>query len=144
MTEKLTTITWQDPNHIVRPSWVEATRIALKQDMQKYKKDESGKGSYHFGISVMKMARLVLIAEYLNEPKLAQEGRDWLKKEIEPWLSNTNSNKLYYDTTNGGIITDLSMPGAIENAINKRYDNHHHNYGYVVYAAAVLDRKSVV
>ena len=32
------------------------------------------------------------------------------------------------------------MPGVIENAINKRYDNHHHNYGYVVYAAAVLGK----
>ena len=62
MVEKLTMITWQDPNHIVRLSWIEATRTALKQDMQKYKKDQSGLGSYHFGISVMKMARLVLIA----------------------------------------------------------------------------------
>lgn len=48
---------------------------------------------------------------------------------------------LFYDTTYGGIIADLQVKDKVENSINKQYDNHHHEYGYLIYAAAVVAKK---
>ena len=88
----------------------------------------------------MRLARLALIADYLSEKQSGIDNRAAIKRLIEPWLDGTNSNKLLYDSVYGGIITDLHVKGKIENAINNRYDNHHHDYGYLLYAAAVVGK----
>ncbi len=95
---------------------------------------------YKFGLEVMRLARLVLIAEYLDEWEPAAEARTAIKRILEPWLNGSNSNPIVYDSVFGGLITDLNIPGLIENSYLWRYDNHHHVYGYLVYAAAVLGK----
>ncbi len=89
----------------------------------------------------MRLARLALIAEYLNEAGNATTARDAIKRLVEPWLNQTNENKLYHDSLNGGIVTDVGLTGLVENAINERYDNHHYDYGYMIYAIAVLGKE---
>lgn len=86
----------------------------------------------------MRLARLALIADYLNEKPSGVKAREAIKRLITPWLDNSNSNKLFYDPVYGGIITDIGEAHKVENSINSRYDNHHHEYGYLIYAAAVL------
>lgn len=91
----------------------------------------------------MRLARLALIADYLNEKSSGDKARAAIKRLIIPWLDSSNTNKLHYDTVYGGLITDLNVNDKVENAINGRYDNHHHQYGYQVYAAAVLAKEDV-
>ena len=142
MSEKLTTITWQDEVNVRRLVWKEGTRKALLEDT-KYFADPARQAEipvYKFGLQVMRLARLALIADFLNDKQSGVDNRAAIKRLIEPWLNNINSNKLLYDNIYGGIITDLHVDGKIENSINNRYDNHHHEYGYLIYAAAVLGK----
>lgn len=96
--------------------------------------------AYDFGIQAFRIARLVLIAEMLNEDTLAEQGRTWLRTNLVARLANGASNPLNYDQRFGGVITNLGITGNVNNGVNGLYDGHHYDYGYFVYAAAVLGK----
>ena len=64
-----------------------------------------------FGNQLSRLARLALIAEDLSDEDKKTKCIDAIKRMITPWLTGTNSNKLLYDTTWGGLITSDSLKG---------------------------------
>ena len=96
---------------------------------------------YDLGVQVNRLARLALIGDWLSDLECAEKARDAIKRLLIPWLENTNENLLYYDQVYGGIITDLEVSDWIESSVNSQYDIHHHEYGYLIYAAAVVGKE---
>ena len=64
---------------------------------------------YDLGVQVNRLARLALIGDWLSDSDCAEKARDAIKRLLEPWLDNSNENKLYYDQVYGGLITDLEV-----------------------------------
>ena len=85
-----------------------------------------------------KLARLSLIAEELGEDSLAQQFRDKLQPVLESWLDGTNPDTLLYDTTWGGLVSTNGLADQNADFGLGYYQDHHFQFGYHIYAAAVL------
>ena len=55
-----------------------------------------------------------------------------------PWLQGSNKNPLLYDTTWGGLVIQNGLSNPYVNFGNTYYNDHHFQYGYFAYAAAVI------
>ncbi len=55
-----------------------------------------------------------------------------------PWLKGTNANPLLYDTTWGGLVLQSGLSNPYANFGNTYYNDHHFQYGYLAYTAAVI------
>ena len=85
-----------------------------------------------------KIARLVLIADELNEEQISDTLVSKIKTVFELWFQSKNTDTLLYDQSWGGIITHdgLREPGV--DFGNAWYNDHHYHYGYLAYALSVV------
>ncbi|RHY35756.1 hypothetical protein DYB30_004439 [Aphanomyces astaci] len=93
---------------------------------------------YFFGKEIARQARLVLIADELNQgtTKLLDQLEDWLL----PWFVGKNFDFFVYDTVWGGVCSVKGLRGVfwMTDFGNGWYNDHHFHYGYFIYAAAVV------
>ncbi|KAJ1871693.1 hypothetical protein LPJ55_003701 [Coemansia sp. RSA 990] len=94
---------------------------------------------YFFGKGVAKVARLLQIAQEVEDSASAASLSARLVSLLKPWLvSQTNSDPLVYDKTWGGIVSTLGLSDPSMDFGQGRYNDHHFHYGYFLYAGAVL------
>ncbi|KAK1948091.1 putative endo-1 [Phytophthora citrophthora] len=105
------------------------------------------KGSWYFsGKAYQKYASLCLIAAdesvVGDDTTLVRNCLDKLESLIEPFLTNSLSAPLAYETTYKGIVTSLAFTTGDVNVDfgNGVYNDHHYHYGYWVTASAILKK----
>ncbi|KAF0683624.1 Aste57867_24330 [Aphanomyces stellatus] len=95
---------------------------------------------YFFGKEVARQARLVLIADELNQgvTSLLDQLEEWLL----PWFVGANFDYFVYDTVWGGLCSVKGLRGVywMTDFGNGWYNDHHFHYGYFIYASAVLGK----
>ncbi len=94
--------------------------------------------TYEGGKEVAKLARLVLIADEIEDTASATTIRTNLKAAINPWLEGTSANQLMYDTTWGGILSAEGLADKGAQYGSGYYNDLHFHFGYWVFAAAVI------
>ncbi|KAJ1916552.1 hypothetical protein H4219_003719 [Mycoemilia scoparia] len=95
---------------------------------------------YFFGKGIAKIARLILIAEELDEYKIRANLTTHLKKTIQPWVTCRNPDYLAFERGWGGIVSQNGTKDSQIDFGNSFYNDHHFHYGYFTYAASVLAR----
>jgi endo-1,3(4)-beta-glucanase len=93
---------------------------------------------YGFGKEAARMASLGLIAEYLGIAASSQAAVGTLRSLLQPWLTGANADPLVYDSTWGGLVTSDGLKDAQADFGNAWYNDHHFQYGYLIFAGAVL------
>jgi len=85
-------------------------------------------------------AKLVQGSTYLKAPELTSRGLHKLREVLSVYTMNQQRHKLVYDSTWGGVITMLSLQSndGLADYGNALYNDHHFQYGYWIYAAAVI------
>ncbi len=89
-------------------------------------------GPYQVGKRSARVARLILIANYIKEDTLRQQMLDYLETHLRKKMLAESGWRFQYDTTWGGIIPSINDYGA------RHYNDHHYHYGYWVYTFAVI------
>ncbi|GLE03472.1 hypothetical protein PINS_up012374 [Pythium insidiosum] len=119
------------------PEQAAAIRIALQNDST-YKPE--AEDPYFFGKEIARQARLVLIADALDEHDVRERVLDRLQKWTEPWLVGENEDPFVYDESWGGLCSRNGLAGVfwMTDFGNGWYNDHHFHYGYFVYALAVV------
>lgn len=163
-TEPITALTFSYDNPIDSTK-IEDIRASLKNDASydlplNY---QLGAGDTYFsGKMIAKLARLVLIAEELNEMDIHNTLLNRLKERVEIWVNGSSEALQLYDLTWGGYVscgcyyddcygqctpfcnnvkTGSSCPALIDSGMNfgnAAYNDHHFHYGYHLYGAAVV------
>eukprot|EP00669_Euglena_mutabilis_P001948 TRINITY_DN12543_c0_g1_i1.p1 TRINITY_DN12543_c0_g1~~TRINITY_DN12543_c0_g1_i1.p1 ORF type:complete len:532 (+),score=156.45 TRINITY_DN12543_c0_g1_i1:77-1672(+) len=113
------------------------------------------------GRMAAKMATLSQIANTVGEPKIATALLEKLIRRLSAWFDGTptGANHLVYDSAWGGIVTcgfdpaenqappvagvsrNATCPAANDTDLdlgNAGYESHHHHYGNLIFAAAVV------
>jgi endo-1,3(4)-beta-glucanase len=140
---------WQFEEPLTRIAWNAARPIAsehrqavleaLRADAQTIA--PTGAEPYFFGKQVAAVARLALIADELGEDALASELRAKISGWLEPWLAGGAGSRLLYDSSWGGLVSRPGIADAGADFGLGYYNDHHFQYGYFIYSAAVLARK---
>ncbi|MDP1604269.1 MAG: glycosyl hydrolase [Legionella sp.] len=91
-------------------------------------------GPYQVGKRLTRAARILLIADQLNENNLKDKLLARLKKVLGKKMLGNKGWRFEYDTTWGGIIPSVNDYGA------RHYNDHHYHYGYWVYTIAVMGK----
>ncbi|RUQ81567.1 glycosyl hydrolase [Legionella septentrionalis] len=115
------------------PAQITILRQSLKVEATAFIKDKfPSEGPYLTGKRMARVARLILIADYLHAFDLMHEMLARLELILEEKMLGQSSWFFQYDETWGGIIPSQDDYGA------RHYNDHHYHYGYWVYAFAVL------
>lgn len=93
---------------------------------------------YGSGKEMAAVARLALIADELDEPKLASELRARVASKLESWLSGGGQDPLLYEKSYGGMVSTNGIKDRGADFGGGWYNDHHFHYGYFIYAAAVV------
>jgi len=94
---------------------------------------------YNYTKQASRMARLALIADEMGESELLNHALGNLHESLIPWLTGSKpDNSLVYDRVWGGIVTSAGLLESSSDFGNGWYNDHHFQYGYMIYAAAVL------
>ena len=97
--------------------------------------------SYFFGKAIARAARLALIAEEIGLYEVIPVVKNFLEREITPWVDGTScENGFMYDHLWGGIISKHGSRDAGADFGFGIYNDHHYHLGYFVYAMAVLSK----
>ncbi|KAL3790673.1 hypothetical protein HJC23_009773 [Cyclotella cryptica] len=118
-------------------------------------------GAYGFGKQIARLAQLAHIAERVETENAitnpqnrsipatssvggqARRAYALLEMYLIMWLAGDDgSGRLVYDANLGGILSKEGTKDVFSDFGNGRYNDHHFHYGYVLYAAAVLGRRS--
>lgn len=129
MDEVLTDISWSPPTPM-DPARAEVVRTAL---LGQANETINAGDTYFGGKQLAKIARLILIAQELQEAGAEATLRATLEGAMNAWLDGTNGDPLRYDNQWGGLVT--ASGGSFDMG---RYNDHHFHFGYFLYAAAVL------
>jgi endo-1,3(4)-beta-glucanase len=135
--EPLTKLSWGAPRPIASERR-QAIETALAADAAKLA--PTSEEPYFFGKQLGAVARLALIADELGDDALAQQLRGQIEGWLEPWLAGGAGSRLIYDKSWGGLV---SRPGIVDSGADFGlgwYNDHHFQYGYFIYAAAVVAR----
>jgi endo-1,3(4)-beta-glucanase len=99
-------------------------------------------GVYEFSQGLAGIARMALVADEAKDKSLAEKAIDFCKNAIEPWLTGDNSalNTLVYDQTWGGVVTSKGIQHENADFYNVLYNDHHFQYGYLIYTSAVIGK----
>jgi endo-1,3(4)-beta-glucanase len=133
--EPLTKLSWNSGKPIPAERKAEIL-TALKSDAQTVV--PVADTPYFFGKQVAAVARLALIADELGESALAKELSGKLAGYLEPWLAGGAGSRLIYDTSWGGLVSRPGIADAGADFGLGYYNDHHFQYGYFIYAAAVI------
>ncbi|CAD7699408.1 unnamed protein product [Ostreobium quekettii] len=96
---------------------------------------------YQFARQVAGLGRVALIADEVGETQIAADVRERMKEVLEPWYVGTNVHKLLYDVDWGGLVTWQSLQDRQQDFGSAMYNDHHYQYGYLTYAAAVIAKE---
>jgi endo-1,3(4)-beta-glucanase len=85
-------------------------------------------------------ARLVHATVAVRNQSLAKTGLENLKRALSMWYNNRQKRKLIYENVWGGVVTSWAYDVKDSNVDygNAIYNDHHFQYGYLVYAASVV------
>ncbi|TMW66996.1 hypothetical protein Poli38472_012112 [Pythium oligandrum] len=151
MRESLPTLDWDYPDQglfdkqldgeeelvkKMRTTATDAIIASLKTDVTAY--SIMGVDSYNFGKQIGREARLLLMAKRFNQNEIADDVLTKIKRELEPWLTASNYDRLVYDQTFGGVVTSVGLRDQGADYGNGYYNDHHFHYGYFIYALAVV------
>ena len=84
------------------------------------------------------MATLALIADNLGIADARQKSISNLEISLTPWLVQSNSDSLVYDTTYGGILPSLGITDKYADYGSGWYSDHHFHYGYFIFTGATI------
>jgi len=93
---------------------------------------------YGAGQAFARIARLILIAQNLSQQSIQQNLTSVLQNQLQPWLNGTNNDPFEYDSSWGGLVTTNGLVTIANDNGNGYYYGHHIQYGYFIYAAAVI------
>lgn len=93
---------------------------------------------YTFGKQCARLASLALIADNLGIADARQRAIAKLENTMTPWLVQSNSDTLVYDTTYGGIIPTSGVLDKQTDYGSGWYNDHHFHYGYFIYTSSIL------
>ncbi|CAK4079921.1 unnamed protein product [Aphanomyces euteiches] len=134
MADILTDVGFHSPRKIATEA-IKPLLVALKNDSTL---SPVALDPYFFGKEVARHARLILIADELNQgiTTLLDQLEDWLL----PWFVGANFDYFVYDTVWGGVCSVKGLRGVfwMTDFGNGWYNDHHFHYGYFIYAAAVI------
>ncbi|CAI5718704.1 unnamed protein product [Hyaloperonospora brassicae] len=139
MQETLPKASFHDDNVQIQPQYVEAIKVALANDSNVTPRADD---PYFFGKEIGSQARLVLIADKLNEKDLRDDILNKLEEWLTPWMLGQNSDHFVYDRSWGGLCSRNGLKGVfwMTDFGNGWYNDHHFHYGYFLYAVAVLGK----
>ncbi|TDH74096.1 hypothetical protein CCR75_002590 [Bremia lactucae] len=137
MEESLPTTSFTEEMVAIQPQYRDAIKLALANDSL-YKPEAND--PYYFGKEISRQARLVLIADELQEIKLRDDMLDSLVEWVTPWMLGQNSDYFVYDRSWGGLCSQNGLKGVfyMTDFGNGWYNDHHFHYGYMLYAVAVI------
>ena len=138
LTEPLSTITWNAPRAIP-----ESRKPAIQEALKLSHNFTASDASIYFGGKKLQgLSRLVLIADEMGLTSDVTTFKTQLDSDLGAWLDGTVTYPLHYDTEWGGIIPGPSSTGSApyyEITFDvDQYNDHHFQYGHLIYAAAVL------
>jgi len=137
MHEALPPLVWTASRPIAHDK-VDAVRSALHADSNK---PLEAVDPYGAGKELGALARLVLIADELDESQIASKIRQRLAGALEQWLSTLHTaDPLLYEPTYGGVVSSNSLRDSMADFGNGYFNDHHFCYGYFLYAAAVVGK----
>jgi endo-1,3(4)-beta-glucanase len=133
---QLTDVSFRPPRAI-EAGRLAAIKTALAADSS-WNPAASG-GTYTSGKELGKLARLAIIADEVGDTANRDTLLGRLKSKEAAWLDATNSgDKLNYDKTWGGVVSQCIAGGNLDCDYGQgNYNDHHFHYGYHAYAAAV-------
>lgn len=134
--EDLSTITWSSPRGMDFDK-IPAIKKAVSRDQ--FRMPESS-DVYQFAKQLAGLGRVALIADEIGDNETATTIREKMKDQIEPWFKGENVHELLYDTDWGGVVTKKSIENRLDDFGSAMYNDHHFQYGYFTYAAAVIGR----
>ncbi|KAL3665140.1 hypothetical protein V7S43_009772 [Phytophthora oleae] len=139
MQETLPTASFQEENVQIQPQYLEAIKVALANDSNYTPEADD---PYYFGKEIGRQARLVLIADKLDEKELRDNILDKLEGWLTPWMLGQNSDHFVYDRSWGGLCSLNGLKGVfwMTDFGNGWYNDHHFHYGYFLYAVAVVGK----
>nr|CCA19047.1 endo1 putative [Albugo laibachii Nc14] len=119
------------------PLHKDAIRESLYNDSKYVPKAED---PYFFGKEVNRQAKLVLIANALNESSVRDAILDQLQVWMTTWLTGSNSDPFVYDSVWGGICSQNGLDGIfwMTDFGNGWYNDHHFHYGYFLNTLAII------
>eukprot|EP00808_Paulinella_micropora_P029583 g83429.t1 len=123
------------------PAMVPEIREALLEDKEKFLSTRAIE-PYWFGKEAARQARLALIADEIGENAVREEILDSLVKLLTPWMLATNEDAFIYDDLWGGITSTAGLFGMffMKDFGNGWFSDHHFQYGYFIYTAAVIGK----
>ncbi|KAL5582004.1 hypothetical protein UlMin_014446 [Ulmus minor] len=132
-------VTWHSIKGIKQESYPEICTALVKDVEDLISKRIKGKNLYTLGKSIVRAARLALIAEEVSCLKVIGEIKKFLKSIIEPWLNGTfKGNSFCYESKWCGILTQNGSKNLKADSEFAMYNGHHSLLGYFVYGIAVL------
>ncbi|XP_049850815.1 uncharacterized protein LOC126323934 [Schistocerca gregaria] len=134
MIEPLTKIEFRAPRGISQDK-LDDVKAAIVDDLAEVPIPTD---TYSFGKVSARYARLALIADEVGDTKSLDEYLSRLESSLTPWLSNSNENKLLYDTSWGGIISTFGRDDSGAEYGQGWYNDQHFHWGYYLYSSAVL------
>ncbi|ETL95142.1 hypothetical protein F441_07307 [Phytophthora nicotianae CJ01A1] len=139
MQDSLPTASFQEENVQIQPQYLEAIKVALANDSNYTPEADD---PYYFGKEIGRQARLVLIADKLDEKELRDDMLDKLEEWLTPWMLGQNSDHFVYDRSWGGLCSLNGLKGVfwMTDFGNGWYNDHHFHYGYFLYAVAVVGK----
>ncbi|KAE9009550.1 hypothetical protein PR003_g15982 [Phytophthora rubi] len=139
MQETLPTASFQEENVQIQPQYLEAIKVALANDSNYTPEADD---PYYFGKEIGRQARLVLIADKLDEKEIRDEILDKLEEWLTPWMLGQNGDHFVYDRSWGGLCSLNGLKGVfwMTDFGNGWYNDHHFHYGYFLYAVAVVGK----
>ncbi|KAL9297265.1 hypothetical protein ACSQ67_023161 [Phaseolus vulgaris] len=132
-------VTWHSNKGVEKDSYDEIVS-ALSKDVQALNSSPiATASSYLYGKLIGRAARLALIAEEVSFPNVVPTIKEFLKKNIEPWLDGTfQGNGFLYENKWGGLVTKLGSTDSSADFGFGVYNDHHYHLGYFLYGIAVL------
>ena len=137
-------IEFRAPRPIATEAQAKVIKAAVVSDLAAIKKGDfklwnktDPNDPYWEGKRMAMYARLALIADEVGLVNERKEAVGLAEAVLEPWLVGNNANPLLYDTTWGGLVLQSGLSNPYVNFGNTYYNDHHFQYGYFAYTAAV-------
>lgn len=134
MKEPLSKVTWFMPDVTVNATVMNVLQESWKVDAAFR---PTGTNVYDMSAQLAKLARIGLIGQTLEYTTASVAAiKAYIKKIIGEWLDGNASNVFQYDQSWGGVVTSNGLENPKTDFGNGIYNDHHFQYGYLLYAAA--------
>jgi endo-1,3(4)-beta-glucanase len=128
--------TYQTPSVSITTSELNAIAAALQVDVNATQTTQQQ--VYPFGKQLARMANLALVSDYLGISSVRQQSLSNIEGLLQPWIADSNSDYLVYDRTWGGVVPNGGLQSPQADFGAGWYNDHHFQFGYIIFAGAVL------